>query len=85
MEEQFKKIGSVIEKIGSVATNVGSVMLALNTNLEKWMNSETMKKIIEFAQSIPDDIQETVMFNNIMELGRRMSYDIRHVRYSRTI
>ena len=68
--EEWKK------QLLSTAENIGKITVSACEGLKKFVSSETFKQLIDFLSNIPDDIQETELFQSILELRKsKITYD----------
>ena len=60
----------------STAENIGKITVSVCEGFKKFVSSETFKQLIDFLSNIPDDIQETELFQSILELRKsKITYD----------
>ena len=46
---------------------IGRTMMTIDKAMTEFMKTDTFKNIVDFFSNIPDDIQDTELFHNIMQ------------------
>lgn len=59
------------EKLLSISEKIGEMVLSVNNAMTKFVNSDAFNNMLEFFRSIPDDIQETELFQHISTLEKK--------------
>ena len=65
-----------IKKFMSLSEKIGKMMLSVNEAMTRFAASDAFAKIVNFFQSLPNDIQETELFQHISSfMCKEISYD----------
>ena len=59
------------EKLLSLSEKIGEMVLTVNDAMTKLVNSDAFNNMLEFFRSIPDDIQDTELFQHISTLEKK--------------
>ena len=52
---------------------IGRTMMTIDKAMTEFMKTDTFKNIVDFFSNIPDDIQDTELFHNIMQFKNSIS------------
>jgi hypothetical protein len=58
------------EQMLKLSEEIGKTMMTIDKAMAKFMRTDTFKNLVDFLSNLPDDIQETELFNNVKQLEK---------------
>lgn len=58
------------EQLLKLSEEIGKTMMTIDKAMAKFMRTDTFKNLVDFLSNLPDDIQETELFNNVKQLEK---------------